>query len=65
MGDRMPGGEHRRPDVHGHDALPDVKIHGRGTSPAAGQGNVVHHGVEAAQRAGGFFDASRVISFPR
>ena len=49
--DRMPGSEHRCPDVHRHDALPDLKIHGRGTSSTAGQSNVVNHGVEAAQRA--------------
>jgi len=61
----MPGGEHRRPDVHRHDALPDLEIHGRGTSAAAGQGNVVHHGVEAAHGADSFFDAARVAGFAR
>jgi hypothetical protein len=63
--DRMPGGEHRRPDVHRHDALPGLEIHGRGTSAAAGQGNVVHHSVEAAQRAGSFLDTARAVGFAR
>jgi hypothetical protein len=61
----MPGGEHRRPDVHRHDALPGLEIHGRGTSAAAGQGNVVHHSVEAAQRAGSFLDTARAVGFAR
>jgi len=61
----MPGGEHRCLDVHRHDALPDLKIHRRGTSSAAGQSDVVNHGVLAAQRADSFFDASRIVSFPR
>jgi hypothetical protein len=61
----MPGSEHRRPDVHGHYALPDLKIHSRGTSSAAGQSNVVNHGVEAAQRADSLLDASRIVSFAR
>lgn len=63
--DRMPGGEHRRPDVHRHDALPDLEIHRRGTSSAAGQSDVVNHGVQAAQRADSFFDASPVVRFAR
>jgi len=61
----MPGGEHRRPDVHRHDALPELKIRRSGTSPTTGQSNIVHHGVEAAQRADCFFDTSRAVRFAR
>lgn len=61
----MPGSEYRCPDVHRHDALPDLKIHSRGTSSATGQSDVVNHGVQAAQRADSFSDASRIVSFAR
>lgn len=45
--------------------LPGLKIHSRGTSSAAGQGNVVNNGVQAAQCADSFIHASRIVSFAR